>query len=168
MGFYKTTLSKDTYGDLYKEKIVEYCKEHGVLPSDIIVQSFVIWMCVNGYITVDDRRTSNNNLIKIFKLGIWILEYLKDVKDMRIASAYSSEQLFKDNPVFDSYMCPSGRIMLLPYNSCIKGKKDVISRRFDLNKKTLKGLCDVCGFTYKQKGSKFKAEACFYDIKKKI
>lgn len=168
MGFYKTTLSKDTYSDLYKEKIIEYCKEHGVLPSDIIVQSFVIWMCANGYITIDDRQTSNNKLMRIFKIARWILEYLKDVKDKRIASAYSSEQLFKDNPVFDSYMCPSGRIMLLPYNSCVKGKKDIISRRFDLNKKTLKGLCDVCGFTYKQKGSKFKAEACFYDIKKKI
>ena len=168
MGFYKTTLSKDTYSDLYKEKIVEYCKEHGVLPSDIIVQSFVIWMCVNGYITIDDSQTSNNKLMKIFKIARWVLEYTKDVKDKHITSAYSNEQLLKDNPVFDSYMCPSGRIMLLPYNSCIKGKKDVISRRFDLNKKTLKGLCDVCGFTYKQKGSKFKAEACFYDIKKKI
>lgn len=171
MGFYKTTLSKDTYSELYKEKIVEYCKEHGVLPSDIIVQSFVIWMCVNGYITIDDNRTSNNNLMKIFKIARWILEYIEDVKNKRITTSYkyySDEQLLKDNPVFNSYMCPSGRIMILPYNPCIKGKKDVISRRFDLNKKTLKGLCDVCGFAYKQKGSKFKAEACFYDIKKKI
>lgn len=170
MGFYKTTLSKDIYSELYKEKIVEYCKEHGVLPSDIIVQSFVIWMCVNGYITIDDSQVSNNNLMNLFKIARWVLEYIEeDVKNKRIkASYYSDEQLFDDYPVFCSYMCPSGRIMLLPYNSCIKGKKDVISRRFDLNKKTLKGLCDVCGFTYKQKGSKFKAEACFYDIKKKI
>lgn len=172
MGFYRTTLSKDTYSELYKEKIVEYCKENGILSSDIIVQSFVIWMCVNDYIAIDDSRASDNNLMKIFKIGRWVLEYIKDVKDKRIilstTSAYSNKQLHDDNPVFNSYMCPSGRIMLLPYNICIKGKKDVISRRFDLNKKTLKGLCDVCGFTYKQKGSKFKAEACFYDIKKKI
>lgn len=169
MGFYKTTLSKDIYSELYKEKIVEYCKEHGVLSSDIIVQSFVIWMCVNGYITIDDNRASNNNLMKIFKIARWILEYIEDVKNKRITTSYfSDEQLFDDDPVLSSYMCPSGRIMILPYNPCIIGKKDAISRKFDLNKKTLRGLCDACGFTYKQKGSKFKAEACFYDIKKKI
>lgn len=57
--------------------------------------------------------------------------------------------------------------MLLPYNRCTKGQRDAVSDIFDHNKRTLKGLCDVCGFTYKQKGSKFRGEACFYDIKKK-
>lgn len=166
MGFYKTTLSKDTYSELYKERIVEYCKEHEIPSSDVIVQSFVVWMCVNGYIAIDDYRTSYNNLMKIFKIGRWRLESIKDIRDG--VRHYSSEQLFDDDPVLSSYMCPSGRIMILPYNPCIIGKKDAISRKFDLNKKTLRGLCDACGFTYKQKGSKFKAEACFYDIKKKI
>ena len=92
MGFYKTTLSKDTYSELYKEKIVEYCKEHGVLSSDIIVQSFVIWMCVNGYIAIDDNRTSNNNLMKIFKISRWILEYIEDVKNKRITTSYFSDE----------------------------------------------------------------------------
>ena len=166
MGFYKTTLSKDTYSELYKERIVEYCKEHEIPSSDVIVQSFVVWMCINGYIAIDDERISYNNLMKIFKIGRWKLESIKDIRDG--VRYYSSEQLFDDDPVLSSYMCPSGRIMILPYNPCIIGKKDAISRKFDLNKKTLRGLCDACGFTYKQKGSKFKAEACFYDIKKKI
>ena len=165
MGFYKTTVSKDTYSELYKEKIVGYCKEHGVLSSDIIVQSFVAWMCINGYIIVDDSLTSDNNLTKIFKIGRWSLETIKKVRDEGAENSLFGDY---DGPSFGSYTCPSGRIMLLPYNCCIKGKNDVISRRFDLNKKTLKGLCDTCGFIYKQRGSKFKAEACFYNIKKKI
>lgn len=164
MGFYKTTLNKDLYSELYKEKIVEYCNENNIEKSNIIVKSFVLWMCINGYITIDDDKTYYNNLMKIFKIEGWYLESIKYIRDG--IRYYSSEQLFDDDPVFNSYMCPSGRIMLLPYNPCFKGKKDAISKKFDLNRKTLKGLCEICGFTYKQKGSKFKAEACFYDIKK--
>lgn len=165
MGFYKTTLNKDFYSNLYIDRITDYCSNNNIPTSDTIVKSFVIWMCINGYINIDDHRTYYNNLIKIFKISEWILESIKDIKDD--IRHYSNEQLFDDSPVFGTYcMCPSGRIMLLPYNPCFRGKKNAISREFDLNKKTLKGLCEICGFTYKQKGSKFKAEACFYDIKK--
>lgn len=53
MGFYKNTLNRDVYSDLYRTKIIEYCKEHNVQENDIIVQSFTIWMIINNYITLD-------------------------------------------------------------------------------------------------------------------
>lgn len=169
MGFYKTTLSKDTYSNLYKEKIKEFCLENCPYSAreigNPIVQSFVVWMIVNGYINIEEE-SDFKEINRDYNIGRWTLESIRDLRNGR--RGFTSEELFDDDPVFRTYMCPSGRIMLLPYTPCLKGENNVASRRFDFNRKTLKELCKICGFTYKQKGSKFKAEACFYDIKKKI